>query len=162
MIFLSFLGLLTRFYKRISSLSKQKPTERARPGDFILLASPSFPQSFAPPGCGRSPYPAPPQGAPSPWPCRGRSSSTTPTVTACRHHLPLFLAKFQTVFLRFLGFNRVRWSRLGFVLLNFCRCGDGVHRGVGGDLPGSAVPRRVPSGDFFSQHETILSCFGKH
>jgi hypothetical protein len=43
----------------------------------------------------------------------------------------------------------------------FFRCGDGVHRRVGGDLPGSAVPRRVPSG-VFSQQETILSCFGKH
>lgn len=106
--------------------------------------------------------PRPPQGTPSPWPCRGRSSSTTPTVTACHHHLPLFLAKFQTVFLRFLGFNRVRWSLLGLVLFNlFSDVVTEFIEGLVETYPGLQYLDGFPQ-VFFSQQETILSCFGKH
>ena len=138
-------GLLIPFYKRISSLSKQKPTERGR-RRLHTAHSPSFPQSLDLPRCRRSLGPAQPQGTPTPWPFRGRSSSTTPTVTACSS-MPPFLAKFRSVFLRLLGFTCIGWSRRGFGLVYFSRCSDGVHRGAGGNLPGPAVPGRVPSGD---------------
>ena len=138
--------LLIRFYKRISSLSKQKPTERGRRRRLHTAPSPSIPQSLDLPSCRQSLGHAQPQGTPTPWPFRGRSSSTTPTVTACSF-IPPFLAKFRSVFLRLVGFNRIGWFRRGFVLVYFCRCSDGVHRGAGGNLPGPAVPGRVPSGD---------------
>jgi hypothetical protein len=136
-------------YKKISSpCCKQKPTEQGRRLASYCSSKPFHPLISRPARRRRSPKHALPRGTPSPWTCTGRSSSTIPTVTSPRTHSPPFPAQFRAVFLRLLGFNRVPWSERGFGLVCLCRCGDGVHRGAGGDLPGPSVSGWVPSGEF--------------